>query len=63
MHVADIGGVAAGGLPANATEMYHEGLILPPLLLHRAGVPAAGVFDIIAANSRTPERCSATSGP
>ncbi|MEO5841058.1 MAG: hydantoinase B/oxoprolinase family protein [Acidimicrobiales bacterium] len=56
MHVADIGGVAAGGLPANATEMYHEGLILPPLLLHREGVPQRAVFDIIAANSRTPDK-------
>jgi N-methylhydantoinase B len=54
MHVADLGGVATGGLPANATEMYHEGLILPPLRLVRAGQPDQAVFDIIAANSRTP---------
>jgi N-methylhydantoinase B len=56
MHVADSGGVAAGGLPANATEMYHEGLVLPPLVLHREGVPQRSVFDIIAANSRTPDK-------
>jgi N-methylhydantoinase B len=54
MHVADLGGVATGGLPANATEMYHEGLVLPPVRLVRAGVPERAVFDIVSANSRTP---------
>jgi N-methylhydantoinase B len=56
LHVADIGGIAAGGLPANATEMYHEGLILPPVRLYRAGTPEDAVLDIVAANSRTPEK-------
>jgi N-methylhydantoinase B len=56
MHVADLGGVATGGLPANATEMYHEGLILPPLRLVHAGEPDRAVFDIVAANSRTPAK-------
>ena len=37
LHVADLGGMAAGGLPANATEMYHEGLIIPPVRLYHAG--------------------------
>jgi N-methylhydantoinase B len=54
MHVADLGGMATGGLPANATEMYHEGLILPPLRLVKAGQPEQAIFDIVAANSRTP---------
>ncbi len=56
MHVADIGGIAAGGLPANATEMYHEGLILPPVRMYRAGRPEDAVLEIMAANSRTPEK-------
>jgi N-methylhydantoinase B len=56
MHVADLGGVATGGLPANATEMYHEGLILPPVRLVRAGESDRAVFDIVAANSRTPAK-------
>ena len=56
LHVADIGGIAAGGLPANATEMYHEGLILPPVPIQRAGEPQRDVLNIIAANSRTPEK-------
>ncbi len=56
MHVADVGGMAAGGLPANATEMYHEGLILPPVRLYAAGEPEAGLMAVIAANSRTPAK-------
>lgn len=56
VHVADIGGLSAGGLPATATEMYHEGLILPPLKFYDAGEPSANVVKIIEANSRTPEK-------
>src|SRR5262249_22671646 len=56
MHVADVGGMAAGGLPANATEMYHEGLILPPVRLYRGGTPEAGLLAVVAANSRTPAK-------
>jgi N-methylhydantoinase B len=56
LHVADLGGVAAGGLPANATDIFHEGLVLPPVPLQLAGEPHRPVLDIIAANSRTPEK-------
>jgi N-methylhydantoinase B len=56
LHVADLGGMAAGGLPANATEMYHEGLIIPPVRMYHAGQPVEAVVDMIAANSRTPEK-------
>ncbi len=56
LHVADVGGIAAGGLPANATEMYHEGLILPPVPIQIAGEPDRSLLAVIAANSRTPEK-------
>ncbi len=56
LHVADLGGMAAGGLPANATEMFQEGLVLPPVPLAKAGVPNQPMLDVIAANSRTPEK-------
>lgn len=55
MHVADIGGLTAGGLPATATEMYHEGLVIPPIKFHDAGTPNESLAKIIEANSRTPE--------
>ena len=47
-HHADVGGMSPGSLPLS-TELYQEGLIIPPVKLGSA------VRDLIAANSRTPE--------
>ncbi|MEA2827635.1 MAG: N-methylhydantoinase [Actinomycetota bacterium] len=47
-HHADVGGMAPGSIPADATEIYQEGLRIPPVLL------TAGIEDILGANSRTP---------
>lgn len=38
-HVADIGGMAPGSFAANATEVYQEGLRLPPVKIVRRGKP------------------------
>ncbi len=56
IHVADVGGVAAGGLAALATDTFVEGLLLPPVLLARDGEPSTDVLRIIARNSRTPDK-------
>ncbi len=48
-HHADVGGMAPGSIPADATEIYQEGLRIPPVLL------TAAVEDILCANSRTPD--------
>ncbi len=56
MIVSDLGGLSNGGLPANATEIFHEGLVIPPLKLYEEGVPNADVHRMIASNSRTPAR-------
>jgi len=56
IHVADVGGVSAGGLAALATDTFAEGLLLPPVRLSRAGAPADDVLRIIAGNSRTPDK-------
>jgi len=56
IHVADVGGVAAGGLAALATDTFVEGLLLPPVLLARDGQPDTDVLRIIARNSRTPDK-------
>ena len=56
VHVADVGGVAAGGLAALATDTFSEGLALPPVHLARRGEPADEVLRIIGANSRVPEK-------
>ena len=47
-HHADLGGGAPGSMPADASEIFHEGLRLPPVLLD------GGVRAVFAANSRTP---------
>lgn len=54
MIVSDLGGISAGGLPANATECFHEGLMIPPLKLYDAGKLDAPLAAMIRANSRTP---------
>jgi N-methylhydantoinase B len=56
IHVADVGGVSAAGLAALATDIFVEGLVLPPVHLERGGEPADDVLRIIARNSRTPEK-------
>ncbi len=53
-HKADIGGTVPGSTYGQATELYHEGLMLPPVRIHRAGVPDEDVLRLIAANTRAP---------
>jgi N-methylhydantoinase B len=53
-HKADVGGTVAGSTSANATEMYHEGLLIPPIKIVAAGNPQTDIENIILANSRQP---------
>lgn len=55
MFSADLGGMVSGGTPATATEVFHEGLLLPPVKLYDQGKPVDAAHKIIAANSRLPE--------
>ncbi|HEX4508088.1 MAG TPA: hydantoinase B/oxoprolinase family protein [Alphaproteobacteria bacterium] len=59
MIVSDLGGVSAGGLPANATECFHEGLMIPPVKLYRAGELDTQLARMIRGNSRTPGKLAA----
>lgn len=54
-HVGEIGGMAPGSFSANATEIYQEGLRLPPIKLMRGGEPVREVWQIMLANHRTPD--------
>jgi N-methylhydantoinase B len=54
-HKADIGGTNPGSTSANATEMFHEGLLLPPVKICRAGAYDHDLERIILANSRHPD--------
>jgi N-methylhydantoinase B len=53
-HKADVGGAVAGSTSANATEIFQEGLLLPPIKIMDAGVAQTDIERIILANSRQP---------
>jgi len=54
-HHADIGGSRAGSVAADSTEIYQEGLRIPPVKLFEAGEPNDAVFELIRSNVRTPD--------
>lgn len=53
-HHADVGGMSPGSMPL-ATEIYQEGIILPPLKLWEAGQPNHALLTLIFRNVRTPD--------
>ena len=53
-HHADVGGMSPGSLPLS-TEIYQEGIIIPPVKWYRAGKPEIELLDLILRNVRTPE--------
>jgi N-methylhydantoinase B len=54
-HHADVGGMVPGSMPSTSTEVWQEGLILPPLKLYSEGVLNKAVIDILMRNVRTPD--------
>ncbi|HEV3489822.1 MAG TPA: hydantoinase B/oxoprolinase family protein, partial [Reyranella sp.] len=53
-HHQDIGGMSAGSIPTNATEIFQEGLRLPPLKFRDAGAYNETLVAIIRQNVRIP---------
>jgi N-methylhydantoinase B len=53
-HKADLGGTVAGSTSANATEMYQEGVLIPPIKIRDAGRPLPDIERLILGNSRQP---------
>jgi N-methylhydantoinase B/oxoprolinase/acetone carboxylase alpha subunit len=53
-HHADVGGMSPGSMPL-ATELFQEGLIIPPLKLVARGRRNEAVFDLLLSNVRTPD--------
>src|SRR5436305_4172189 len=51
-HKADVGGTVPGSTSANATEMFHEGILLPPMKIWEAGSALPDIDRLILANSR-----------
>ena len=54
-HQTDIGGRVAGGNASDSTEIYQEGLRLPPVRLYDGGKPVEAIFKIIERNVRVPD--------
>jgi N-methylhydantoinase B len=53
-HKADVGGTNPGSTSANATEIFQEGLLLPPMKIWDKGVLLNDVERLILANTRQP---------
>jgi N-methylhydantoinase B len=54
-HHDDVGGMVPGSLPVEATDMWAEGLVVPPIKLYDAGVLNEAAYKIIFRNSRLSE--------
>ncbi|PYM70524.1 MAG: hypothetical protein DME10_19675 [Candidatus Rokuibacteriota bacterium] len=54
-HHQDVGGRTPGSVPTDATELYQEGIIIPPTQLFRGGELDENLFDLIKRNVRLPE--------
>ena len=55
-HLGEIGGMAPGSFAADATEVYQEGIIIPPARLVSEGEIVDDVFNLILANIRSPRQ-------
>lgn len=54
-HHLDVGGISAGSYGATATEIFQEGLRIPPLKLYRAGILNEEVLAMMRQNVRKPD--------
>jgi N-methylhydantoinase B len=54
-HHIDVGGLAAGSYAAKATEIFQEGLRIPPVKIIAGGVRNEAVFAMIRQNVRKPD--------
>ncbi|MSQ68590.1 MAG: hydantoinase B/oxoprolinase family protein [Gammaproteobacteria bacterium] len=53
-HVAEVGGMVPGGFPSEATEIFHEGIRVPPVKIKKRGEDVVEVWKLWLANVRTP---------
>ena len=54
-HHLDMGGIAAGSYGATATEVFQEGLRIPPVKLFKRGVPNDELVALMRQNVRRPD--------
>ncbi len=53
-HQIDVGGSAPGGFPGDATEIFQEGIRVPPIKVHAAGREVTDIWKLLLANIRVP---------
>ncbi len=53
-HIAEVGGMVPGGFCGEATEIFHEGLRIPPIKIIEKGVHNKDIWRLLLANVRTP---------
>ena len=58
-HHDDVGGMVPGSLPTNATDVFQEGILIPPIKLYDRGVRNEAVYKVIFRNSRLGEHLQA----
>ena len=54
-HWADVGGMVPGSMSGKATEIYQEGVRIPPLKIQEGGRINEAALDLLLANMRVPE--------
>lgn len=54
-HYQDIGGLRAGSISPHATEIYHEGVLVPPIRIVREGRLNEEAYRLFLRNSRLPD--------
>lgn len=56
-HFSDIGGLRPGSISPDATDIFQEGIIIPPTKLVERGVTNGAALEIFYRNSRYPATC------
>jgi N-methylhydantoinase B len=54
-HMSDNGGMVPGSIPIEATNIYQEGIRIPPTKLYKKGVLQSELLELILHNVRTPQ--------
>ena len=54
-HHTDVGGSVPGSMPADAGDLFAEGLVVPPMRLVENDSAVEAAIDLFQSNSRTPE--------
>jgi N-methylhydantoinase B len=54
-HHSDVGGKAPGSMAGDATELYQEGIIIPPIKFVKRGEVEAELSALLMSNVRTPD--------